>query len=193
MASNLEVKDYIPMPRRRVWHSTLGNCEGFLYSSSGFPLFILGPQCKFHLGIYFLGSTLCFLCIIFLFLISSQHLMTFELSLFTWFSFILFTISFLYTGLADPGIQFSINMPQQEILKHFTDRKFCRVCEILKEEGSLHCIECDLCIREKKFHSLIFGKCIGKNVYVWYKLSGVFGIMTCCGILVSIAYAVIIH
>ncbi|OMJ72864.1 hypothetical protein SteCoe_28604 [Stentor coeruleus] len=188
MASNLEVKDYIPMPRRRVWHSTLGNCEGFIYSSSGFPLFILGPQ-----WIYFLGFTLCFLCIIFLFIISAQHLMTPELSIFTWISYILFVISFLYTGLADPGIQFPISMSQQDILKHFTDRKFCRVCEVLKEEGSLHCIECDLCIREKKFHSLIFGKCIGKNIYVWYKITRVFGMMTCCGILVSIAYAMIIH
>ena len=47
MDSRLEVNDYLPMTRRRVWHSQIGNCEGYLYSSLGIPFLVLGPQCNY--------------------------------------------------------------------------------------------------------------------------------------------------
>lgn len=76
MASRLEVKDYIPMIRRKVWYSRIGNCEGFCFDTSGIPAIVFGPQCNTKIGAYFLA----FFCFVFsiasLFFYSAYHLMS---------------------------------------------------------------------------------------------------------------------
>lgn len=103
----------------------------------------------------------------------TYHLLTVPQKFTLWLSFVVNQVCLLYAGLINPGIKVGQNMKQNEILKVFNDRSFCRVCEVVRDTGCLHCTDCDLCIEQRKFHSLVVGKCIGrKNFYAYYLWAG---------------------
>lgn len=83
----------------------------------------------------------------------------------------------LVCGLKNPGLELNMLTNQNEILKVFNDKKFCRVCEVIKEPETMHCIECDICIKKRVWHSIIIGKCIGEEVKIHFYImigAGVF-------------------
>jgi hypothetical protein len=57
------------------------------------------------------------------------------------------------------------------------NRNFCLVCEVLREPGTMHCIDCDVCVRDFDHHCPWTGKCIGKGnlPYFYGFLFGVMG------------------
>ena len=191
MASRLEVKDYLPMTRKRVLHSRIGNCEGFFFTNLGKPLLLLGPQCNINVGPYFIAYSLSTTAFVILFLIASSHLMNSTVQVLTWTSGVMFILLTFYSGIVNPGIEIQIGIKQQEILKYFSDRKFCRVCEVIRDEGCLHCVECDLCVNKRSAHSSILGKCIGKGNYYSYYLSILALGVTAGSILLSIFMTIV--
>lgn len=46
MRSTLEVNDYTPMKRSRLWKGPIGNHLGLIFTSSGNPVLTLGPHCN---------------------------------------------------------------------------------------------------------------------------------------------------
>lgn len=171
MDSRLELNDYTPMVRKKIIHSRIGNCEGFFFTSLGAPIFVLGPQCNFYTGAYFLIYFLSSSATSLFFLLVSSHLMNSTVKVAVWILWVANVIFTIFTGTGNPGVEIQPGIKQQEILKYFSDRKYCRVCEVIREEGCLHCIECDLCVNSRHFHSSVMGKCIGKGNYYAYLLS----------------------
>ena len=82
-------------------------------------------------------------------------------------------ISFFFVCLANPGIidikEYSETKIKEKykILRRFTSCKKCNIIvpETIKFE---HCEDCKRCIMNQTHHSIIFGKCIGKNTFFTY-------------------------
>lgn len=97
------------------------------------------------------------------------HLLTLAMKFSIFLTFLTSIASFTFAGLVNPGINLDQVLKEKEILSMFNSKKFCRVCEVVREPGCLHCPECDLCINSRRFHSIMIGKCVGsKNVFSYY-------------------------
>ena len=70
---------------------------------------------------------------------------------------------YFQTALRNPGIV--IPMGDLEIEAGGTR---CEKCLALKIQGTVHCKECGVCIREMDHHCVWTGKCIGKGNLNWF-------------------------
>ncbi|CAG9329303.1 unnamed protein product [Blepharisma stoltei] len=163
MENTLDIQEYSPIIKSQIWHYEIGNTHGFWFSSTGKPRVVIGPH-----WMYCLISVLLFTIIFGTLLLFSSYFVPRIMSTISWVAYCTCLTSWLISGLKNPGLELEILTNQQEITKYFNDKKFCRVCEVLREPGTLHCVECDVCIKEKQSHSLIVGKCIGKEIKVPY-------------------------
>jgi DHHC palmitoyltransferase len=176
------------MKRRRVWHSRIGNCDGYFYSSDGIPFFVIGPQCNTHIGPYFIGFLITSTTLILIFFLASYHLMSNTMKTAVWSILITYLVSLVYSGVINPGLEIQLWIKQEDILKCFSDRKFCRVCEVIREDQCLHCIDCDVCVNKRKVHSCILGKCVGAKTFISYYTSIISLITIIACILITILW-----
>lgn len=81
-----------------------------------------------------------------------------------------FLCSYLKVALSRPGIahpRHAASSFERE------DRRFCAICELVRERGTEHCEECGVCIIEMDHHCPWVGKCIGKeNILDFYVFIG---------------------
>jgi len=91
------------------------------------------------------------------------------MNLLGFFVYILFLISFIYTGIINPGYpkhdEDSLNNKNQR------NNKFCEVCKIWVNTNikTKHCNFCNICVEKMDHHCPWTGKCIGKrNLFPFY-------------------------
>lgn len=76
----------------------------------------------------------------------------------TLLSNILFLLSYLNVGFSYPGIASRIEEASEEAK---ADSKYCVPCKIVRERGTVHCYDCDVCIYGHDHHCPWVGKCVG--------------------------------
>lgn len=85
-------------------------------------------------------------------------------------------ISYIFTAIKDPGIEFPSAELEMSEPEEFAER-YCILCEHAQTPGTEHCSDCDICIRGYDHHCPWTGKCIGEgnilafNVFVSSLLS----------------------
>ena len=145
-------------------YSKLGNCHSFFADDLGNPLFIIGPHWPLFLTVILLIS-IFFIVVEILF----KKILSTYMNLLGFFVYILFLISFIYTGIINPGYpkhdEDSLNNKNQR------NNKFCEVCKIWVNTNikTKHCNFCNICVEKMDHHCPWTGKCIGKrNLFPFY-------------------------
>jgi hypothetical protein len=72
-------------------------------------------------------------------------------------------VTYLAAFLKDPGIETRALNDEIELNDSTHDKQFCPVCEVIRQPGTEHCEECDLCIRGYDHHCPWTSKCIGEG------------------------------
>jgi len=77
-------------------------------------------------------------------------------------AFIIFQ-GFIYiaTALTNPGIHTAQNPDDPELMKLTENRDFCIKCKVIRDEDTVHCTDCKVCIKGYDHHCPWTGKCIG--------------------------------
>ena len=160
-------------------YKKLGNCYSFLGNKKGDPLFIIGPDWKKFIYLFF-AITVVFLCFC---KEKWQNLSGFMkfVGLLFYFSYF---ISHIYTEIINPGHpKHNLDSKTGEPRKKFD---YCSICKIWvnKELNTKHCERCDICIEGHINHYKWTSKCIGKNNQMFYyifliSLAFMFGYIFC--------------
>mmetsp|Transcript_4950 Transcript_4950/g.7452 ORF Transcript_4950/g.7452 Transcript_4950/m.7452 type:complete len:160 (+) Transcript_4950:766-1245(+) len=70
-------------------------------------------------------------------------------------------LSFLMASLKDCGVVVGLNCSEEE-------DQFCELCGAVKQFGTVHCRDCDVCVRKFDHHCVVTGKCIGAGNIKWF-------------------------
>lgn len=81
--------------------------------------------------------------------------------------------SYVITALKNPGIEYRSNEDDLNLVKA---TQLCKICNVIKLPNTMHCEDCEVCIRDYDHHCPWTGKCIGGgNLRFFYAF--LFGIM----------------
>mmetsp|Transcript_1184 Transcript_1184/g.1897 ORF Transcript_1184/g.1897 Transcript_1184/m.1897 type:complete len:189 (+) Transcript_1184:640-1206(+) len=161
---NLEIEEYSSLAGKRRWHLEVANTHWFCQLKSGTPLFVLGPDYWAFAVSYVLVGTVIGLMLTLEFELPLYFLRLGKLSKLVYF---VAMVCWFLMGVLNPGLELKVPS-EEEACRYFNSKKFCRVCEVLRETGTLHCVDCDICVRGKTKHVIWIGKCLGRNIKVFY-------------------------
>mmetsp|Transcript_6142 Transcript_6142/g.9102 ORF Transcript_6142/g.9102 Transcript_6142/m.9102 type:complete len:192 (-) Transcript_6142:9-584(-) len=176
-----EFPDYTHLAKPNARYAMIGNIHGFFFNSQGVPLVTVGPHWTFFAG---LNCFIFFLALIFIFAISPSVSNLNTVIGTVVFGFLL--TNYVLAGLSNPGIPKS-RVPDEGDLDPIDSEfqeNYCKVCDVLMEEGTKHCEDCGVCIEELDHHCPWTSKCVGKG-----NLSYFYGFLL--GILFTFIYIVV--
>jgi len=176
MAKSLEVEEQAYVPRSKVPFrccGRLGNCFCAFITSGGEPWVCIGPDWPFSICLLsiLVGMSLCYLLLMAPMVQPAVQLLGALIITST-------LACYLTTVLKNPGIElvrgleldsFTPASPSQTL------HKPCPHCGARRKEGTHHCEDCNLCIRQYDHHCPLTGKCIGEGNILFF-----------CGFLVSL-------
>lgn len=152
--------------------SRQGHMKMFLYNEEDSPLFVIGPGWPLPLLIFIVINLFTF----FYFYLLWQKL-NFTQRILGIFIFFTEMISFIVSCIMNPGIPSkdlwveNYYKNRNNIMKGSSLYRICKDCKLIMKdsEGIEHCDKCGVCIKERKRHSIVIGKCIGeKNEKIFY-------------------------
>lgn len=78
--------------------------------------------------------------------------------------FIFAFFSLCFTACSDPGI-LQRHTAEWALAQQAAGKRghYCSTCHAYKRPGTVHCIDCNVCVEELDHHCPWTGKCIGKN------------------------------
>jgi len=170
MAEALEVEEQSYVPRQKVPFrccGRLGNCFCAFIGSDGEPLICIGPDWPFCLCLLSLLGTVsgCYLLLMAPLVSPSVQLL----------GALVVTSAlgcYLTTALKNPGIELGRGLELDSFTPPSPSKgklKPCTHCGATRQEGTYHCEDCNLCIRQYDHHCPLTGKCIGEgNILFFY-------------------------
>lgn len=73
---------------------------------------------------------------------------------------ILWCLLFLgFAVMINPGME----LTHQDPLVNIGNAAYCSVCEVVRKEGTVHCLDCEVCVKGQDHHCPWTGKCIGEG------------------------------
>lgn len=161
MAESLEIETYVPRVKSAFrCFGRVGNCYCAIITSSGEPWVCIGPDWPFCLCLL---SFMLAIAAAFLFLMAPLAPPSIQIM-----GALIVTSAvgcYLVTAMKNPGIEMR---QAAESLEKGTIKP-CGKCGAVRSEGTYHCEDCDLCIREYDHHCPLTGKCIGEgNILFFY-------------------------
>ena len=160
----------------------IGKSTALFYNKNDDPLFIIGPQWPYCLGLT-IGITIIYIFIYFYYNTNSSTFV----KILDWIFYILWSISYIYTSIKNPGYPKMCS----ETIKGTKEMLYCEKCELWYKPTSstIHCEICDICIEGFTHHCFWFGHCIGinnkKEFYVFLILSVIFPVYLISNIILS--------
>lgn len=170
MAEALEIEEQAYVPRQKAPFrccGRLGNCFCAFISSSGEPWICIGPDWPFCICLlsFILGVALCYLLLMAPMVPPSVQML----------GALIVTSAigcYLTTALKNPGIELSRGVELDSFTPVDPSKprpKPCIHCGATRKEGTYHCEDCNLCIRQYDHHCPLTGKCIGEgNILFFY-------------------------
>ncbi|KNB41999.1 hypothetical protein JH06_4441 [Blastocystis sp. subtype 4] len=74
-------------------------------------------------------------------------------------------LSFLYTGVYDPGVIRSTeenSLARGSVLES-QKYSYCSLCDLYRPEGAKHCPKCGVCLYNCDHHCIVMGQCVARN------------------------------
>ena len=143
-----------------------GNTYQFLFDEDNVPKIVLGPHWFLFIPTYLF---FCFVTIAYFVVWWKQ--LTFKILLCGIIIGLTQNLSFLYTGLINPGFG---NEYKNTVDYYANSKRYCNICNIdYDRTTTTHCQYCDVCIYGMDHHCPWTGKCIGaKNLCSFYLFIG---------------------
>ena len=168
MAESLEIETYLPRAKTPFrCFGRLGNCFCCLITSSGEPWVCIGPDWPFCLCLL---SIILAVAVAFVVLMAPLAAPAIQV-----LGALIVTSAvgcYLITALKNPGIEMNLGVDLEDMDGKPPQKgrlKPCGKCGAVRKEGTYHCEDCNLCIREYDHHCPLTGKCIGEgNILFFY-------------------------
>jgi len=139
----------------------IGNLRVLMWRN-GEPFFVLGPDWAFSICLY--TMVIIFGGMFTIYTYNHDGVVLFGLSLTLWLGLLL---SFSMTVFMNPGIQLK-DRPMPKDVELGAKLRSCHTCGIIPEKGTVHCADCDVCIKDYDHHCPWTSKCVGGGNLTWF-------------------------
>lgn len=182
---------YMPAQYRPGWLQRYGNCYGFLPNAVGEPRCTIGPHCNSYPGPLFLCMFTTILLIGLLMIVEVAAQISGWAVLLGVVMIGCCLTCFTAAALCNPGLE----LHKADAESNAENRAFCLVCEVIRQPGTMHCSDCDVCVQGFDHHCPWTGKCIGKGnlPYFYGFLTGVLGSILFIVVCAALKSAMAVH
>jgi len=158
-AFETSMDDSAPLQSDPRWYRRYGNCYGFRFNAKDEPSLTIGPHCKCYPGPF---SLCLFICIVLVGCLVEVKVAAHISIWLTLLGLLIITwclCFFLAAVTCNPGLE----LTRQDPALHTHNAAFCKTCEVLRDSGTVHCSDCEVCVRGHDHHCPWTGKCIGEG------------------------------
>lgn len=79
-------------------------------------------------------------------------------------------VTYTLTAVVNPGLpDRNLKKSLQENTKQLTSAEYCHKCKVLKNDTTIHCDECEVCIEGHDHHCAWVGTCIGRGNLIYFR------------------------